>query len=74
MPRVHVLQHTHELAGGIEDVKLIGVYSSREKAQAAVARLVRVPGFADAPSGFHIDEYQLDKDHWVEGYVTVASA
>ena len=59
---------------GTEDVKFIGVYSSRENAQAAMTRLSRVPGFSDALDGFHIDEYQVDKDQWVEGYSTLATA
>ncbi|MHB1426300.1 MAG: DUF7336 domain-containing protein [Gemmataceae bacterium] len=59
---------------GTEDVKFIGVYSSRENAQAAIARLGQAPGFSDALAGFHIDEYQLDKDQWVEGYSTCAIA
>ena len=37
-------------------------------------RLGRQPGFADAPDGFHIDEYRLDQDQWAEGYVVVAGA
>ncbi len=74
MTKVYVLQHEHTLADGTEDAKFIGVYSSRENAQAAVARLSRVPGFSDAPTGFQIDEYALDKDQWVEGYSTLANA
>ena len=74
MSRVYVLQHVHSLDDGAEDVKFIGVYSSRENAQAAIARLCLAPGFSDAPAGFHIDEYLLDKDQWVEGYSTLASA
>jgi hypothetical protein len=69
MASVFVLQHVHAREDGVEDVKLIGVYSSREKAEAAVARLGRLPGFADAPDGFHVDEYRVDQDHWAEGYV-----
>ena len=69
MASVFVLQHVHSREDGGEDVKFIGVYSSREKAEAAVARLSRLPGFSDAPDGFHIDEYRIDQDHWVEGYV-----
>ena len=56
MASVFVLQHVHSREDGVEDVKFIGVYSSREKAQAAAARLGHLPGFADAPDGFHIDE------------------
>jgi hypothetical protein len=74
MASVFVLQHVHTREGDGEDVKFIGVYSSREKAQAALARLRRLPGFVDAPNGFHIDEYHIDQDHWAEGYVAIGSA
>ena len=69
MASVFVVQHVHEREDDVEDVKLIGVYSSREKADAAVARLSRQPGFSDAADGFHVDEYRVDQDHWAEGYV-----
>ena len=66
-----LLWHTHELPGGEEDSKLIGVYSTRESAEAAQNRASQLPGFSSAPQGFTIDSYELDKDHWCEGYVTV---
>lgn len=72
--KVYLLQHVHLLEDGAEDVKFIGVYSSRENAEAAKTRLSQAPGFCDAAVGFHIDEYQLDKDQWVEGYSTLANA
>ena len=68
---VFVLQHSHEFDDGTEDVKMIGVYSSRTRAEAAVARLKTVPGFASSPEGFVIDEYELDVDHWRDGFVTL---
>ena len=68
---VCLLWHTHELPGGEEDSKLIGVYSSRESAEVAQARAVQLPGFRDVPAGFVIDTYQLDQDQWREGYATV---
>ena len=74
MGSVFVLQHVHSRKDGVEDVKFIGVYSSREKAEAAVSRLIRLPGFADAPDGFHIDEYPVDQDQWSEGYVVAGHA
>jgi hypothetical protein len=73
MPMVYGLQHVHSLEDGGEDVKFIGVYSSRENALAAIARLSRAPGFSDALEGFCIDEYQVDKDQWVEGYSTISA-
>jgi hypothetical protein len=74
MASVFVVQHVHERQDSDEEVKFIGVYSSREKAAVAVARLRRQPGFSDTPDGFHVEEYRLDQDHWAEGYVTVAGA
>jgi len=74
LTKVYVLQHVHSAEDGAEEVKFIGVYSSRENAQAAIARLGQAPGFSDAPTGFHIDEYQVDKDQWIEGYSTLANA
>jgi hypothetical protein len=74
MASVFVIQHVHTQKDGTEYVKFIGVYSTRENAQVAVARLCRVPGFVDVPDGFCIDEYRVDQDNWVEGYATVSWA
>lgn len=71
---VYVLQHVHERDDGVDDVKLIGVFSSHQKAEAAAQRLRGQPGFSEVPDGFHIDEYRLDREHWVEGYVETARA
>ena len=51
-----------------DDAKFIGVYSTEAEAAAAIARVRAQPGFRDYPAGFHIDAYQLDKDHWTEGF------
>ncbi len=68
---VFLLWHVHEPPVGEDDVKLIGVYSSQELAERAKERVLSQPGFRDAPKGFQIDRYQLDQDHWTEGYVVV---
>lgn len=67
---VYCLWHEHEQSPGDYDEKLLGFYSSREKAEAARSRLSNAHGFKDCPEGFIIDAYPLDADHWVEGYVT----
>ena len=50
-------------------VKVVGVYSSRELAEAAVERTRLLPGFADEPGGFTIEQYEVDRDHWPRGFV-----
>jgi hypothetical protein len=79
---VFLLQHLHVLLPQEEQsVKTIGVYSSKEEALAAVERLKMQPGFVESPqlidpqvegvvSGFYLDEYPLNRDHWAEGFVT----
>jgi hypothetical protein len=71
MASVFVVHHVHEL-GDCEDTKLIGVYSSQVGANLAVGRAMVQPGFRENPNGFSVEEYEVDKDHWVEGFVTVA--
>jgi len=52
-----------------DDISLIGVYSTRSNAEAAVERSKMLPGFCDYPQGFAIDRYKLDQDHWETGFV-----
>jgi hypothetical protein len=72
MTHVYVVQHVHTAQDGEkeEDVKFIGVYRTRQDAKAAVDRLRLQPGFRDHPNGFEVTEYELNKDHWVEGFIS----
>ena len=67
---VFVLQHVAREDEDDEDVKFIGVYSTQSSAEAAITRLRTRPGFSDYPDGFYIDEYEIGKDHWTEGFFT----
>ncbi len=69
--KVFVVQHVHECEDGSEDEKLIGVYSTEQTARDAVGRLSQQPGFRDSPQDFFVDPYELDEDHWPDGFVTV---
>lgn len=82
MESVFLVHHIHLFPDESEDIKIIGIYSSKEAAMQAIERVRTQPGFIDHPhiidlssdegeSGFTIDEYVLDKDNWQEGYVTV---
>ena len=71
MESVFLLSHVHEFGDREDDEKIIGVYASRIDAEAAIQRVRNQPGFAECPNGFVIDEYEIGKDHWVEGFITV---
>ena len=57
---VYLLWHVAD-ADRIEACCLLGVYSSREKAEACQREAALLPGFGLAPAGFVIDEYRLDE-------------
>ena len=71
MEAVYLLWHVHALREGEADEKLIGVYRTESDAKGAIDRLRNQPGFRDVPEGFQIVRYELNRDHWTEGYVTV---
>jgi hypothetical protein len=70
MDHVYLLHHIRKDDTYMDDAKLIGVYSSQTTADEAVNRLRYQPGFVDYPEGFHIEKYELNKDHWVEGFIS----
>jgi hypothetical protein len=70
---VFLLWHSHALETGGTDDKLIGVYSSEADAEAAKARKLRYEGFRDVPDGFLIAAYELNRDYWSEGYITLVA-
>jgi hypothetical protein len=67
--KVYILQHVHKI-DDMEDVKLIGIYSTKKKAEDAKKRSKKMPGFKQNLKGFSIDEYVIDEDQWAEGFVT----
>jgi len=67
---VYIVQHEHEVEG-CDDVKLIGIFSSLEKANATVERYKNLPGFRDCKDSFFVNDYILDETEWKEGFVTI---
>ncbi len=70
MMNVCILWHVRTIEG-VDEEKLISVYSDETAAKAAINRLISKPGFRDCPDGFTMDNYEVGKDHWTEGYITV---
>ena len=72
---VFLLWHTHDLTddcGTHEEVKLIGVFSSEEKASEAMGRLKDKEGFRDFPiSCFEIAKMKIDQPSWIDGFSLV---
>jgi hypothetical protein len=73
MGKVFLLQHSYEIyIQGVskEQTKILGIYSTKEKAEEVIQRYKSIVGFNRFPiTCFYVDDYDLDKDHWTEGFV-----
>jgi hypothetical protein len=67
---VFLLEHFYE-DEEYDIVTTIGVYSSNYKAQQAIEKLKKLNKFKDHPDDFIIEEYEIDKDEWTEGFFTI---
>jgi hypothetical protein len=61
---VYLLWHTD----AHNDEKLIGAYRTEETALAATERAKAKRGFSDKRGKFHCVRYELNQDHWTEGF------
>ena len=70
--KVYVLWHVYELTddfGKHDEEKLIGIYSTEEKARNAIQSHKDLEGFKDLPlECFEIHEYEVDRSSWNDGF------
>ena len=77
MKTVYLLQHSYEYGKDCEhtETKTIGIYRTYKSAEAAAERCMKLPGFREYPKTcFYIDEYELDKDEWPDGFIEITAA
>jgi hypothetical protein len=63
METAYVLHHVRSDDEHADDAKLIGVYSSPSRAEAAAEKAVAGAGVLRPPDGFTIDPYPVDRGH-----------
>ena len=68
--QVYLLWHAHTLEDGESDEKLLGVYSTEDKANQRKASAMNLPGFKGSQGSFEVARYVVDRDEWAEGFVT----
>jgi hypothetical protein len=54
-----------------DDLKLLGVYSSKTQAEDRIQQARMLPGFRDEPDCFYINCHTVDQDEWNEGFVSI---
>lgn len=68
--KVYLLEHSYELDEH-DEIRTLGIYSSKEKAEEAILYYKKLPGFKDLLDRFNIDEYEVNKMCWSEGFIIV---
>lgn len=73
MRSAFLLQHSYNWKHQgeiIEETKIIGIFSSRQKEEQIMEKLKLLPGFKEHPIDcFYLHEYTLDQEHWKEGFI-----
>ena len=70
MKYTYLLEHSYEDERGFDIYKTLGIFSTREKAEAAQDMYSKKPGFRDYPMDcFCIDEYLIDVGEWTTGFI-----
>lgn len=67
---VYLVQHVSREGQPEEDVKCIGVFSSRKLAEHVVSDFKKLPGFKRYPNAFYITKTPLNSTAWESGFVT----
>lgn len=70
MASVFFVQHAYKTGDeDLEEVKFIGIYSTRDKAEEAIGQLKEEEGFRDHPAAcFELEEYELDREYNLEDF------
>jgi len=70
MTQVYEIKYFRDLSDDVTDVKIVGVFSTCEKANNALEKVKKLPGFSRHPECLFIMEVEVDLDHWTDGFFT----
>lgn len=73
MKNIFLLHYIYEFEDGHDYVKLIGAFSSKEKAEKALLSLKKNSKFKKIYKYLTIDEYTMNNIGWTQGFTTLES-
>ena len=73
MKEAYLVQHYYQSNKDLdyEKIKELGIYSDKKRAEEAIERFLKLPGFKDHLEFFHIDRLVINENHWREGFIEV---
>lgn len=66
--KLFLLQHSYECNDGSVETKVLGIFSNKLWAEDAISEYRNLHGFKEKPNDFYIDEYEIDRKYWEEGF------
>ena len=70
MTIVYEVGYARELSDDVTDVKFVGVFSTREKADEAFEAVKTHPPYSRYPECLYVMDVEVDIDHWTYGFFT----
>ena len=70
---VYLLTHSYSVGEDkfFDEVRIIGLYSSRKKAKEVLLKYMTKKGFKFHINGFYISKLKIDENFkWVDGFIT----
>lgn len=71
LKKIYFLYYVYEFEDGHDDVRLLGVFSSKQKANIALQNIKKNPDYKKIKNFFSIHQIIIDRLAWTEGYVKV---
>ena len=69
--RIYFLDYVYEFEDGHDDIRLLGVFSSRKKAKEALLRIKNNPNYEKIAKYLVISGSFMEKLNWPDGYVII---
>ena len=69
--KIFFLDYVYEFVDGHDDIRLLGVFSSREKAKLALSKIKKNLEFKKIAKYIVISDDVIDELGWKEGFVTL---
>jgi len=70
MTTVYEVGYARELNDDVTDVKFVGVFSTREKADEAFMTVRSLLPYSRFPDCLYVMDVEVDIDHWTYGFFT----
>lgn len=68
--KVYLVTHFKEDSESIDGFKIVGIFSTEEKAEAVIKELSQAPGFSEHKEGFSVGPYEVNRNNWEGGFLS----